>query len=59
MELTLLPDGIYERVISDELGKVLDEASKKSRFGKRRKLSIPRKGPAIYLIMPVASFTAA
>lgn len=32
MELTLLPDGIYERVISDELGKVLDEASKEEQI---------------------------
>ena len=34
MELTLLPDGIYERVISDELGKVLDEASKEEQIWK-------------------------
>lgn len=59
MELTLLPDGIYERVISDELGKVLDEEAKKNRFGRRRRRSIPRKGPVIYLIMPAASFTVA
>lgn len=59
MELTLLPDGIYERVISDELGKVLDEASKEEQIWKETETVDSQEGPVIYLIMPAASFTVA